>query len=94
MICWKCKNEVKLDKKPSRSDVCPTCSAYLRCCYNCSFYDSGAHNQCHELQAEWVGDKEKANFCDYFRIRMGSFSKDRKKSKDDVKNKWGDLFKD
>jgi len=24
------------------------------------------HNQCRETQAEWVADKEKANFCDYF----------------------------
>lgn len=94
MFCWKCKNEIELDRKPNRGDVCPKCGAYLRCCYNCSFYDSGAHNKCREPQAEWVGDKEKANFCDYFQVGKTSFSKDKKSSKGDVKKKWGDLFKD
>jgi hypothetical protein len=30
-------------------------------------YDTSAHNRCREPQAEWVTDRERANFCDYFK---------------------------
>ena len=33
---------------------------------NCRLHDSGANNQCREPQAEWVTDKDKANFCEFF----------------------------
>jgi hypothetical protein len=33
---------------------------------NCGNYDPSAHNRCREPQAEWVPDREKANFCDLF----------------------------
>jgi hypothetical protein len=94
MICWKCGKEVELEKKPARNDVCPKCGAYLRCCYNCNFYDAGAHNQCRESSAEWVGDKEKANFCEYFVVSAKGFSKEKKSSRDEGKKKWDDPFKD
>jgi hypothetical protein len=29
-------------------------------------YDPHAHNKCREPQAEWVTDRERANFCDFF----------------------------
>ena len=29
------------------------------------------HNQCEELVAEWVSDKERANYCDYFAFSEG-----------------------
>ena len=94
MICWKCGNEILLDSKPARKDTCDKCGAYLRCCYNCVFYDRGAHNQCREPQAEWQGDKEKANFCDYFQPGRSGASKDRRSAKDDARKKLDDLFKD
>jgi hypothetical protein len=34
----------------------------------CIFYDSKAYNECRETSADRVQDKEKANFCDYFKI--------------------------
>ncbi len=34
----------------------------------CLFYDRTAYNECRESQAERVVDKEKANFCSYFKI--------------------------
>ena len=94
MICWKCGNEIQLDTKPARKDTCDKCGAYLRCCYYCMFYDRGAHNQCRETQAEWQGDKEKANFCDYFQPGKTGASKDRRSPQDDARKKLDDLFKD
>ena len=66
MICWKCKKEIPLEK-PARADECPLCHADLHVCKACDFYESGAHNDCRESSADMVTEKERANFCDYFR---------------------------
>ena len=66
MICWKCRKEIDIEK-PVRGDECPLCHADLHVCKACEFYESGAHNDCRESSAEFVGDKERGNFCDYFR---------------------------
>ena len=67
MICWKCKKEISIEK-PVRSDECPFCHADLHVCRACEFYESGAHNDCRESSADMVTDKERSNFCDYFRV--------------------------
>ncbi len=66
MICWKCKKEISIEK-PVRGDECPLCHADLHVCRACDFYESGAHNDCRESSADMVTDKERSNFCDYFR---------------------------
>ena len=66
MICWKCRKETNIEK-PVRGDECPNCHADLHVCKSCDFYESGSHNDCRESSAEFVGDKERGNFCDYFR---------------------------
>jgi len=66
MICWKCRKETGIEK-PVRGDECPLCHADLHVCKACEFYESGAHNDCRESSAEFVNDKERGNFCDYFR---------------------------
>jgi hypothetical protein len=38
----------------------------LKCCKNCLYFDPAAHNQCRDPAAEWVRDKELANFCEFF----------------------------
>ena len=43
----------------------PTC---FNVCKNCQFYAPGHHNECQETQAEWVSEKERSNFCDYFQV--------------------------
>ena len=54
-----------------RSGVCPKCGKDLRVCLNCVFYSPGAHWDCRENIPEAVRDKDRANFCDYFRFRQG-----------------------
>ncbi len=65
--CQDCGAPVQLlpGRKISRQDTCSHCDADLHCCRNCRFFDPGKHNQCAETQAEWVSEKERANFCDY-----------------------------
>jgi len=65
-LCYRCGNEVEVGRTVGRTEACPHCDADLHCCLNCTFYDKTAHHECHEPQAEPVGDKEKGNFCDYF----------------------------
>ncbi len=66
--CCKCGKRIEYPagNRVLRGDTCPQCDSNLRCCLNCQFYDPGKHNQCAETHAEWVRDKEFANYCDYF----------------------------
>ncbi len=65
-ICYHCQKEMELSGRAGRKDTCPFCGADLHCCRNCKFYDESAHNQCKEPNSEWVSDRERSNFCDYF----------------------------
>jgi len=64
--CFQCGEEVELEGKVMRKDGCPSCHASLHCCENCRFHDRAAHNKCREPAAEWVSNKEAANFCEFF----------------------------
>jgi hypothetical protein len=67
--CHRCGREVQTLAKIARTDGCPYCHSDLKCCLNCALHDPGANNQCREPQAEWVTDKDKANFCEFFEFR-------------------------
>jgi len=91
MRCATCKKIVDTDAKILFRDECPHCSADLHICLNCLLYDTGAENDCRESSVELVLDKEKANFCEYFRP-----AEDQAASGDaanEVKKKLDDLFK-
>lgn len=74
-----------------RRDTCPHCMADIRCCKMCQFYDPKAYNECRETQADRVQDKEKANFCDYFKI--GSPGSNPDQERQDLLAKANALFK-
>jgi len=65
-ICHACKNELNTGRDVGKKDVCPLCGADLRCCSNCSFYDTSVSKQCREPGAELVKEKGRANYCDFF----------------------------
>ena len=67
--CCGCGAALVLEGRIGRREACPHCGHDLHCCRNCAFYDPAMHNQCREPQAERQVDKERANFCDYFRWR-------------------------
>ena len=64
--CAFCGSEVEVIDRVGRLDECPTCHRDLHACLQCRLYDRGSHNQCRESQAGYVGDKERANFCEFF----------------------------
>ena len=65
-LCHHCGREVQLLSGIQRTDGCPSCHSDLKGCLNCRFFDPGMNNQCREPQAEWVPEKAKANFCEFF----------------------------
>ena len=65
-LCHHCGREQVLTERPERTASCPFCYSDLKVCLNCRFFDPGMNNQCREPQAEWVTDKAKANFCEFF----------------------------
>jgi len=67
--CYKCNEELVFDVKIGRRDMCPSCYAYLHCCFNCSFWDPDVHNQCRENQGEFIRDRSEGNFCLYFTFK-------------------------
>ncbi len=67
--CHVCGVDVVISDPVGRKDACPGCGADLRCCMNCRHYEATAYNRCRESQADRVLEKERANFCDYFRFQ-------------------------
>ena len=92
-ICHKCKKEIEIDGKVMRGELCPHCGAYLHCCLNCRFYDEYAHNKCREPKTEWVTDREKSNFCTYFKFKESGEENGgderSKKAKEELKRLFG-----
>jgi hypothetical protein len=66
MNCVFCGETIAITDRIGRNDTCPNCDRDLRCCKQCEFYDTHAYNECREVSAERIVDKERANFCEYF----------------------------
>ena len=92
--CFKCGTAYPIKDRIGRKATCPKCDADLHSCLNCRHYNRSAHNECNEPQAEWVRDKDRANFCDYFEPRRGAVSGiTRSSSTDAARARFENLFK-
>lgn len=76
---------------PGRADRCSSCGRDLRNCLACKNYDRTAYNECRETNADRVVDKEKANFCEWFKFGPSAASSG--PTKEDLLAKARDLFK-
>ena len=92
-MCFHCQRNLTLEAKVSRSDQCPHCGSDLHCCLNCQFYDEYAHNRCREPQAEYVSDRAKRNFCEYFGFRPSEGEGQQDEAKEKAKAEWEALFR-
>ena len=90
--CHRCKKELLFEVKLQRADTCPHCGVHLQCCKNCEHWDMSAHNQCKEHIAEYIPDREKANFCTFFTFKNG-IPTDTSATIAKSKSKLDDLFK-
>ncbi len=89
--CVYCGTEIEVDGRIGRLEDCLKCGRYLHACIQCKLYDRGYHNDCRESQSVMVGDKEKANFCEFF-----DFGRDiecEEKAIEKAKNDLSTLFK-
>lgn len=70
LVCWKCGTSLDGVPMPlSRLSLCLKCSADLYVCKLCEFHEPKLRQGCLEDRAEHVQEKERANFCEYFRAR-------------------------
>lgn len=85
IICYKCKKQLSLpeSKIPFRFS-CDYCLSDLHVCKNCTYYAVGQPNDCRVPGTEFVSDREKANFCEEFRLKDQKNSSDDKKSLHEV----------
>lgn len=63
--CWHC-GQALTELDLGREVRCPKCSKAVHACRNCRFFKPGRSNDCLEPIADFVSDKERANFCPYF----------------------------
>jgi hypothetical protein len=87
--CFKCKTPISVEKVPFRGE-CSQCRSDLHVCLNCIFYDEGKANRCRESQADYVKEKDRANYCEYFifkDVRAG------KSGRDEAERLWENIFK-
>jgi hypothetical protein len=74
LVCWKCGASLAdLSLPLRRLDECRVCHAELHVCKMCEWYSVSVAKHCRETVAEEVKDKERANFCDYFKPRPGAY---------------------
>lgn len=82
MKCAFCGGRIIIEGQVGRQDTCPHCNRDLRCCIQCKFFDRNAYNECREVSAERIIDKERANFCDHYVLsgtkgHSGQFNRNR-----------------
>ncbi len=66
--CHFCGTSLDPKMRIVRDTECPSCGRDLHACVQCRHFDRSAHNMCREPQAEWVTDRDRRNFCDYFSL--------------------------
>lgn len=74
IVCWRCGASLAALSPPfGRLEECPSCRSPLHVCRMCVSYDRSRPRQCREDDAEDVREKERPNFCDWFRPRPDAY---------------------
>lgn len=95
IACFRCGASLSALTLPlSRRDQCPDCTVDLHVCKMCLYFDVAVPRQCREDGAEDVTEKEKANFCDWFKPSDSAFDPQRKSEADAAKDALAALFGD
>ena len=93
MQCWKCGTELKNLLLPfSRYEECSACKADLHVCLACKHYDASLSDACREDRADFILDKDKANFCDYFKVNARAYQKQDDAAAREARAKLAELF--
>ncbi len=94
IVCYRCGASLASLSLPfSRQDECPECQNFLHICKMCLYFDARVPRQCREDGAEEVREKDRLNFCDWFKPSEVAFDADRKDEEDEARVAAEDLFK-
>ena len=93
-LCFQCGQEIPAGRTVPRDAECPHCSSDLHCCRNCRFYDPAVSNQCREPQADWVTEKIKGNFCEFFSFLEGARPRAAPGDASSARDRFNKLFRD
>jgi hypothetical protein len=88
--CWHCGSGIE-GNNYHRQDSCTNCKRDTHVCKNCFFYDRAFNNDCKESSADRVVEKERSNFCDFF--KPGTPASAGAKSTNDLKSAAEALFR-
>ena len=78
IVCYRCGASLASLTLPlSRRDLCPACSVHVHVCRMCQFYDADATGECLEDDAEEVLEKERVNYCEWFKPRTDAYDPER-----------------
>ncbi|MBM3286885.1 MAG: hypothetical protein FJY88_05990 [Candidatus Eisenbacteria bacterium] len=93
--CWFCRAGLPYPPMASvpRESECPGCGRDLHACRNCRHHDPGVNNQCREPNADWVSDRERSNFCDFFQLAQAPGALAPRDRSAEAKRKLDDLFR-
>jgi len=91
--CYFCHTSLDPKLRIVRDSVCPSCQRDLHACVQCRHFDRNAHNQCREPNAEWVTDRDRRNFCDYFSLNSAAATGIKTNRAQDARTKLDQLFK-
>lgn len=81
--CYRCGASLAALSLPlSRQDECPACENFLHVCRMCVHFDPRVPRQCREDGAEEVIEKERPNFCDWFKPSEQAFDSRRAQQED------------
>ncbi len=91
--CYRCGASLASLSLPlSRQDECPKCENYLHVCRMCIYFDQRVPRQCREDGAEEVLEKERPNFCDWFKPSENAFDGHRAQQEQQAKSALTALF--
>lgn len=93
ILCYRCGASLAALTLPfSRRDMCPACSVHVHACRQCAFFDRNAIGQCLEEEAEEVLEKERVNFCEWFRPSENAYDAGGRAAHDDAARELAALF--
>ena len=95
IACFRCGASLAALSLPfSRQDACPSCHVHLHVCRMCLYFDPNVPRQCTEDDAEDVTEKERLNFCDYYKPSDSAFDGAHKREADAAQAQLEALFGD
>jgi hypothetical protein len=75
LVCWRCGAAITPGQRPiSRLERCRECEADLHVCRLCRHYNPRMTGYCDHDHAEPPLERERANFCQFFKPRPGAFT--------------------